>query len=523
MNVSSREWPTLALCAATILILVPLWLVQSPAMPDYPAHVAGFHMIAEAGRGQFWEKYYFIHWLLVPNLASELIVPLLTQLMPVEVATKIFLSVGVALWVAGPAMVQRALFGKVSPLPLAGTFFVYNATFLWGFFNFFFAAGCAFVVLARWIANAGRITPAKLAGFALAGLILYVFHLFAFLFLLLLIGCFEISRALDDGDVKPMALLRRAAPVLLTALPAFLVFLLLKPISGDSGPLQFNILDTLEDRFSAAIMYYFDGPALTLTGILIGFWFAGILSGFLRLHRLMILPVIVLTVSALFAPEWAMGGWGGHMRLPAVLGVILFSASWPDLSVKRQKIMAALIGVGLVLSAVLLTKDWSDYDRQISAFRADIASLPKGVRMLTVLDSAALDGASDQPFWHLAEYAIVDRDGFAPLMFATKGQHIVGVRSPYDHYAAATAEQGSPPDVTELGYLADGRVDLDPDIDTYYPYLKYFQCHFDVAVIVHGESEDTETATPPKFMTLIKSGSSYNLYAIHPTKECAGR
>lgn len=480
-------------------------------------------MLADAGRGQSWEKYYYLHWLFVPNLASELIVPPLAQLMPVEVASKLFLSLGMALWVIGPALVQRALFAKLSPLPLAGAFFAYNATLLWGFFNFFFAAGCAFVLFAVWITHCARHTPLKIIGFAAALLVLYAFHLFAFLTVLLLIGSYEISRAIDAHDVKVLALARRAAPVLLAALPAFLAFFLFKPISGDDGPLQFNILDTLEDRFSAAVMYYFDGPALTLTGILIGFWLGGILSGFLRLHRLMILPLAVLALAALLAPEWAMGGWGGHMRLPAVLGALLFATSWPELPQKRLKIVAGLAGIGLVLSVILLTKDWAAYDTQVTEFRADIATLPKGVRMLTVLDSGALDGASDQPYWHLAEYAIVDRDGFAPLMFATKGQHIVGVKPPYDRYAAASAEQGSPPDVTELGYLADGRVDLDPDIDTYYPYLKYFQCHFDYVVIVHGEAGDSEPAEPPKFMTKFRAGSFYTLYTIHPTKDCASR
>ncbi|MGB8601906.1 MAG: hypothetical protein WCD42_06890 [Rhizomicrobium sp.] len=523
MKVTTREWPALALCVAVCLIIAPLWLVHSPAMPDYPAHVAGFKMLATQGHGEPWEKYYFIHWLFVPNLASELIVPTLAQILPVEAATKLFLSLGMVLWVLGPVLVQRALFGKISPLPLAAAFFVYNAPFLWGFFNFFFAAGCSFVLLAWWIWQAGRLNAVKLAGYAAALLVLYAFHLFAFLTLLLLIGCFEISRAVDAHDIKPVALLRRALPVILVAVPAFAVFFIFKPIGGDAGPLQFNILDTLEDRFAAAIEYYFEGPALILTGLLAGFWLAGILSGFLRVHRLMILPLIVLTLSALLAPEWAMGGWGGHLRLPAVLGALLFATCRPELSEKRLKIMAGLIGVGLLLSVVSLTRDWSDYDRQISGFRADIAGLPKGVRMLTVLDSGAMDEASDQPYWHLAEYAIVDRSGFAPLMFATKGQHIVGVKPPYDKYAAATAEQGSPPDVTELGYLADGRVDLDPDIDTYYPYLKYFQCHFDVAVIVHGEGEDNTPATPPKFMSLLKTGSFYSLYAIHPTKDCPRR
>lgn len=530
MNIATRvwpigdKWPHYALLLAGLLLVLPLWLVQTPAMPDYPAHVAGFHMLAHAGQSEAWEQYYTIHWLFVPNLASELIVPPLAQIMPVEIATKIFLSLAVLMWVLGPALVQRALFGTVSPLPLMGAFFAYNAPFLWGFFNFYFAAGLSFLLLAAWISLAQKRHAGVLAGFAVALLFLYACHLFALLALLLLIGCFEISRAVEAHATTPVALARRALPVLIVALPAALAFLFLRPVGGDDSTLLFDILDTLEDRFAAAVEYYFEGPALTLTGVLCGFWLAGVLSGFIRVHKLMVLPVVVLAIAALLSPEWAMGGWGGHLRLPAMLGALSFGCAQLNLTVRRAKIMAAITGVFLLISVGWLWQDWSDYDRQFAPFREDLATLPKGARIVTVLDSNAMNDASDQPFWHLAEFAIASRGAFTPLMFTTKGQHVIQLKPPYDKYAAATAQQGSPPDVNELGYLSEGRVDLDPEIDDYYPYLKYFQCHFDIAVVIRNEESDADDVSPvPKFMSLRKTGSFYTFYNIHPTKECARR
>lgn len=522
MDVLKREWPTVALGLAALLFIAPLWCVGSPAMPDYPAHLAGFHMLAgQAPLG--WSKYYFIQWQFVPNLASELIVPALAQVLPLETATKLFLSLGVAMWILGPAAIQKALFGKVNPLPLAGVFFAYNAPFLWGFFNFFFAAGCGFLAVALWIRLQDAPMAKKTALFAVVFTLLYFFHLFALLTVLLLLGCYEISRAVIDKAVSAKALAWRAAPLLLAALPALLAFVLLKP-AGIEGELAFNLMDTLEDRIEAAIGYYFDGPALTLTGILIGFWFAGIVSGFFRVEKRMIFPLIVLGLATALAPEWAMGGWGGHLRLPAVLGAMLFCSCTTDLSQTRLKVLAGFIALGLAVSAAKLGVDWADYDRQYTEFRQALANVPPGAKIVTVLDSAALSDKSDQPYWHMAEFAIVDRGAFTPLMFTTKGQHVVQLKAPYDRLAAATAQQGSPPDVTELDYLADSRTDLDPDIDEYYPYLKGFQCHFDVALVIRGESDSSEQSDPdmlPKFLSLRKAGSFFALYDIHPTKICA--
>lgn len=523
MEFLKRQWPAIALGLATILLIAPLWSVTSPAMPDYPAHLAGFHMIADAGGGDAWSKYYFIHWLLVPNLASELIVPPLAHLLPLEAATKLFLSLGVAMWVLGPAAIQYALFRKTTALPLAAAFFAYNSPFLWGFFNFFFAAGCGFLAIAAWIWMQNAKIAHRAALFTVIFSLLYVFHLFALLTALLIVGCYEISRAVADRAWSAKALAWRALPIAAAILPTLAAFLFFKPTGAEENVLAFNIMDTLQDRIEAAIGYYFDGPALTLTGILIGFWFAGVLSGFFRVHKLMIFPLIVLALATLFAPEWAMGGWGGHLRLPAILGTVMFASSMPTLSEGRTRILAGFILAGLTVSAVKLAIDWTDYDVQYTEFRNDIKNLPAGTKIVTVLDSNALSDTSDQPYWHMAEFAIVDRDAFTPLMFTTKGQHVVQLKPPYDRLAAATAQQGSPPDVTELDYLAEGRTDLDPEIDEYYPYLKGFQCHFNVAVIVRGESDASEQTDPdvlPKFLSLRKSGKFFSLYDIHPTKDC---
>src|ERR1041384_1777089 len=78
-----RHWTGLTLIAASLMLVTPLWNVWAPAMPDYPAHLASFALIEQ---GTFHHgvpgtnNFYHLHWSFVPNLASEIIVPLLARL-----------------------------------------------------------------------------------------------------------------------------------------------------------------------------------------------------------------------------------------------------------------------------------------------------------------------------------------------------------------------------------------------------------------------------------------------------------
>ena len=109
----SRDWPVAALACLAVLFILPLWCVGSPAMPDYPAHLAGFHLIGGGAKTLPLSQFYAVHWRLLPNLASDILVPLLALVLPLEVAVKLFLSLAVAMWVAGAALIQRAVTGRI--------------------------------------------------------------------------------------------------------------------------------------------------------------------------------------------------------------------------------------------------------------------------------------------------------------------------------------------------------------------------------------------------------------------------
>jgi hypothetical protein len=496
-----------AVAAAALIAIAPLWMVRAPAMPDYPAHLATYHLIAVGGEAPF----YRIQWAWLPNLAAEALVPLLAKLLPLEVATRLFVSIAAAMWAVGPALIHRALYGRIGAAPLFGALFAYNANFLWGFLNYYFAMGLALCVFAAWIATDGRRGPLALLGFALAATAIYFCHLFALATLGLLIAAYE---ARDLKRVLP-----RAGALALIFLPSALAFVFLKPKGGSGEGVAFDLLDTALDKIGAALQQSFDDPALVLLGLLAMLFAVGVWRGWARVNPKMILPLAAVGLAALFAPEWAMGGWAVHMRLPAVACALAFAALEFDVEPRAEMVLAVAALALFGHQAATLCDSWSVYDRQFAEFRAATEQLPVHTRLLTVLDGDAIGLDSDQPYWHMAEFAIPDRAAMTQLLFATPDQHVVRVLPPMDAFVAASANQGSPPDIDELADLAAGRIDADEDIKGVFPYLIRFQCHFDVAVVVHLGGP---RALAPPTLRLRHAGSFFSLYDIVRPSDCKG-
>jgi len=509
MRLSSGEGlPVAAIAAAAAAMIAPLWCVDIPAMPDFPAHLASFWLIAG---GATQSPYYLVHWDAIPNLAFEFLVPILAPALGLSAAIRLLLSVAVAMWVVAPALVQRALVGKVSFLSLGAAFFAYNDNFVWGFFNYYFAAGLALLAFSVWIATSARRGHVRNAGFALAVLAIYFCHVFAAAVLLLLIGVFECARFFEDKRFDPKSVVERVVPLILIGLPALLAFLFLKPRGADSHVL-FDLTNSLRDRVEAAVALNFDQPGYVAVSALAGFVLFGLWRGWLRIHAPMRFVLAVLTGLTILMPEEAMGGWGVDLRLPAILGALTFASVSTTLSIRWERALAAAAIIGIDFSVASMAGNWRYYEPRFREFRAAIAGLPRGVRMMTVLDGDAIGEASDQIYWHMAEFAVIDRDGFSPLLFTTVGQHVVRVRTDaLARISARTAQEGSPPDVTELDDLAQGLADGDSDIVHVFPYLMHFQCHFDEVALIHLNGKRSPV---PDLLTLRHAGTFFSLYDI---------
>src|SRR6185312_6774195 len=250
-------WAAVAIMLAAILTAFPLWCVTSPAMPDYPAHLATYYLLATGAKAQAVAQFYRIEWAFIPNLAGEILVPLLAKLTALEVATKLFITAGIVMWVVGPALIHRALYGRAGAAPLIAAIFAYNANLMWGFLNYYFAMGFGFLVFAAWITMENRRTPMRLAGFALAVTILYFCHLFACETLALMMGSYELGAWSFPPRPPLRQMWRRLGAAGIVFVPAALALLFLKPHNPDAdSDVTFNFMDTWLDRATAALQHH---------------------------------------------------------------------------------------------------------------------------------------------------------------------------------------------------------------------------------------------------------------------------
>lgn len=508
-------WPVAAVAAFALIFSLPVFVASMPAMPDYPAHLATFYLLGGGAKLPLLAHFYRVHWAFVPNLAAEATVPFLAPLLGLPRATALFLGMTLWLWFAGAAAVQWALFRRMGVAPLLAGFFAYNANFMWGFFNYSFGTGLALLAFAAWIAGEKRRRPWHFAVLATTLLVIYFCHVFAAATLLLLIGCYEI--AAEGFVLSPARLLRRLAPVALAALPSLCAWVFFKP-RGDGGSVAFNLLDTWQDRLSAAVQFCFDRPAWPLLAALVALFVLGVWRRRIIVHPRMRFLLVVLLFASAFAPEWAMGGWGVDLRLPAVLGTLIFAGAEFRFRARTTAAIALCALAVAAYCAATLAGNWLYYDARFAEFRAATHTLPLGSKLVTVLDGDAMGLASDQPYWHMAEYAIMDRQAYTPLLFTTVGQHVIGLQPAVESIAARSAEQGSPPDITELDDLSAGNTNDDPDISKVFPYLIRFQCHFDTAVVIHLKGRRSPV---PDMLELKHAGSFFSLYRIHPDENCA--
>ena len=162
-------------------------------MIDYVNHLARMHLFVDAAAGRP-NPAYEIHWRFYPNLAMDLIVPVLARFVSVESAARLFLLASQTLVVSGAITLEIAVRGRHQLSGFAALIALYSLPFLWGLMNFEFGCGVALWAIAFWIRYRERRGYTWIAFHAGFVVLLFVTHLFALGIYGLTIGCYEASR-----------------------------------------------------------------------------------------------------------------------------------------------------------------------------------------------------------------------------------------------------------------------------------------------------------------------------------------
>lgn len=407
----------------TALAILPVFLVEIPAMNDYPGHLARMYLLASIGTPDQNPYYYFSLPYVYPNLAMDIIIPLFARLTEVAIASKAFLILCQILVVSGAVALEMVVKGRHEFAGFVGAAVLYSLPFAWGFLNFEFGVGLALWSLAAWFTLENKESVTRLVTHALLCVCLFVSHLVAFGLYGATLVFYELWRAFQpNSDIgrsgKTLAIV--AGPAIFV-LGYFIAFSL-KNVGGGTndwyafgkflsilhGMNGYSIDLSLADIFAiiAVTFFMFKRRYFAITPE--GKWIA---VGFLIL-------ILVL-------PFRALGGdlpglriaIGALLILPAFLSFTLTSRSFRFVPVVVLSLIA-LVNAGHIASL------WLGYRPQYAALQESFKEIKSGAFVLVAQANFKDDrfDTSEMPLVTATALAAHYSNAFLPTLFAIPGQ-----------------------------------------------------------------------------------------------------
>jgi hypothetical protein len=489
------RWFWLACLLLSGLLLVPLWSHEYPGMTDYPNHLARAQIIIDDHLHGDAHPYYVLRHVLIGNLGLDTLVPLLVHGgMDTNAALKLFAGVALLLPVAGVMALARVLQGGTPWLALLAFALAHSRYYAWGFLNYFFSVGLALLVFALWLWLRERRPRLAAMALALLGALVMCAHLMGF-------------------GVLALLVLSREAWLLWRARPQPRWFATLPTLAALAACTLFNLLAF--ERGLGLEMRWYDTPAGKLRnlaspfiaydivpGLVVMALVVGLVLWLWRTRRLHLqpgwwAPVGLFLLVFLAMPSVIMNSHyaGSRLLVVAALAFIAFATLRADRRGQAALMLVALAAVSIRLAEV--DAYWTATSARTAQMRDALLAVPKGAKVATVMTVSPSSSRSELfALRHVASFAIVDRDAFAPNFF---GFPFNGESVAFRPDAAAIAALANK---DQLMYREDEPVDWD-----------LLCSHYD-AVLVIEQGRGGER--PPCVTQVLRAGAGYALYALTP-------
>ena len=487
-----------------LISIIPLLTHPLPPLEDYANHVSRMQVIADNGHNENLAKYYEIHWELLPNLMMDLIVPWIAKVVNVYLASQIFTMTIFALIMSGTFVLNRALFGCWSMLPLIAFPLLYNYMFLIGILNYFFGIGLALWALAGWIALRKTAWPARFALSAAMAFALYLCHLFAVGVYGVGLLAFEIYFALS---VSRAPWPRRAAAFCCAGLPFLPLAVMLMTSSTWGHHTEWDWESTGKlDGLLFVINTYSDVVAFVLTIVVAAGAVMALRLKLLRIHPLLAPLLIAGGLIYVALPRMLFASYLADQRLPialAFLAVACVRIEFMHENMRRLFLVGTLGLLGTRVAEVDIA--WANAAPATQQMRESLRKIAKGSKILVAYtDSNMPNEVEHLGLVHAVSLAIIERQALITTAFTTAGKQIMHVRPPFDKIV--DTEDGTPPTIDQLVLDAVGRGT--DDSGYWHDWIKTYDY-----VYLLFTDEDSDNPMPDKLKTMYE-GDNFQLYRI---------
>jgi hypothetical protein len=441
----------------TALVILPIFLVDLPAMNDYPGHLARMFLLASIGTPDQNPYYYFYLPYVYPNLAMDIVIPLFARFMDVEFATKTFQILSQILVVSGAVALEMVIKRRHEFAGFAGAAALYSLPFAWGFLNLEFGVGLALWGLATWFAleNKGFVT--RLAAHALFCVCLFVSHLVAFGLYGATLVFYELWRAFQPNSDwkrtgKALAILAGPAALVLGYFIAFAV----DNVGG--GTSDWNAVGKF-----LSILHSMNGynAYLSLANIL-----ALVATTFFMFKKryLVIMPegkwiAVGFLILILVLPFRALGGDLPSLRI-AIAALLILPAflSFTTTSRSFRFVPSIVLSLIALVNAGHIARLWLSYQPQYAALQESFKKINTDAFVLVAHANFKDDrfDASEMPLMTAMALAAHYSNAFVPTLFTIPGQQPLQVCPELKHLALGSTKDYWPVAFSALAAIANG-------------------------------------------------------------------
>ncbi len=432
-------WLALVLGLAACL---PVLVARYPQMSDYPAHLARYYVMLDAGRSPALAHWYRFRWEWTGNVGVDLLIWPFAAMFGVEQGARVIAGLIPPLTALGILAIELSLRRRVTPSSMIAFAFIWSPMMLIGLLNFTLGLALALLAFALWVRLEGRADGGLGRGalFLPIGVVVWLCHLSAWGVLGVMVFCYEWrQRGLLKAIVAPW-------PLLLPLLP-----MMLGPILQGNGTSSHFSYGSAVLTYKMAIWmrnmrdtsYVVDMASTTLVLGLI------VVAICLRRFdgRLGAAALIMLAMS-LAMPRHVSGGDYADFRMIStglMLAALAIDWPWPRWAIW----IAPLLYVGRL---AITTLSWQADSAQTAALLQALDHVPQGANVASAVLVPA-DAWRLDHFEHIGDYAVLRRDAMVNANFAVPHVHMLHLRqgSFADPSHRVRQSSGLPVDLAHFG------------------------------------------------------------------------
>lgn len=501
--VSSRKARMLVFPALLLAAAVPVFAGAVPPLADFVNHLARMHILAWHDGDALLSQLYRVQWAVIPNLIMDATVPPLVRMLGIYAAGQAFALLTLVMLATGPMAVHRALYGRVSPLPMVAFLFLYNGMLLFGLMNYLLGLGIALWGLAAWIALRERSVWLRLPLATAIVLALFFCHLFDVGLFGLAVGSLELWRWRSQNPLRPAAMLRDAGLLALPFLPVPLL-MLASPTLGLSSDVLWLPQGKMDGIYSIFQLY---GDVSDMV------FAATVSAGALWLSRRRLLRLhpagwVLFAISAavfLAMPRVLFGSWLADQRMPIAIVFLLIGFLKPA---GGRALGPGFYGLLIAASLFRFTDvgaHWLQLGQRYDEFRASAALIAPGSTVLVATaDQPSGTETANQAISHAPCLAVIERDALVSTLFSVPGKQILNVAP--DKRSLVDAEDGDPPSVSQMLAASDGPVPGKPR------YWDRWPQRYDYVYVLYTHRGDD--SPDPDLLRLRTEGENFQLYQV---------